>query len=430
MLIGAYERDNFGDVLFREVTEQLLSPHATVACAPFPSIDGSVDAYASLLREERFRAIWIVGGEVGGVAPADAFLMSAGTDGVASYLASNRHRRMELVQSASGGIEVPYMPRPSAYSANWAAPYVINSVGLAGLDRLSSDLKKSAAIALREADYVSVRDARSSTLLRRLGIRHALNPDVVHSIAIETNYSDELGDGERSGFVLFQISQREASRLGLENIVSGLLESPLVRRRELRLFLAGTAPGHDSAEVYDALVSEIRRRAPRQCVTVSRANSTRERVAEIRDCELWIGLSLHGRVVAGAYGRPRVGLWHPKLNEYASTWDARWPVGVRPRNLGDAVEYALSLDRKLEAGWSQRMGEQALSGVQAGLDRVLNGDEASRLRHRFASSRIDVRNVPLPRERWSDSFRRAAFDLRSGLRYWNSRRLGWSRPCD
>ena len=70
--VGAYERDNFGDLLFLLVTERYLEGSEVVASAPFAAdmtalLDRKVGAVGDALSENRFDAIWTVGGQVGGV---------------------------------------------------------------------------------------------------------------------------------------------------------------------------------------------------------------------------------------------------------------------------------------------------------------------------------------------------------------------------
>jgi hypothetical protein len=75
LLAGAYERDNFGDLLFLLVTERYLDGAEVVAAAPFSAdmralVDRHVPAYGPLLRDEAFDAIWTVGGQVGRIVAA------------------------------------------------------------------------------------------------------------------------------------------------------------------------------------------------------------------------------------------------------------------------------------------------------------------------------------------------------------------------
>ena len=82
LLVGAYERDNFGDLLFLLVTERYLEGADVVAAAPFAAdmralLGRRIPAYGPLLRDERFDAVWTVGGQVGRIDLERAFKLSA-----------------------------------------------------------------------------------------------------------------------------------------------------------------------------------------------------------------------------------------------------------------------------------------------------------------------------------------------------------------
>ena len=82
LLVGAYERHNFGDLLFLLLTERCLGDAEVVAAAPFAAdmtelLDRQVPAYGPLLDAGRFDAIWTVGGQVGAIDLARAYRMSA-----------------------------------------------------------------------------------------------------------------------------------------------------------------------------------------------------------------------------------------------------------------------------------------------------------------------------------------------------------------
>lgn len=72
--------------------------------------------------------------------------------------------------------------------------------------------------------------------------------------------------------------------------------------------------------------------------------------ALIANGSAYCGSSLHGRIVAMAFERPRVNLWPLctgrtcKQAEYASTWEAAGiPGAICVREMSDAIRRALSL---------------------------------------------------------------------------------------
>lgn len=387
LLVGAYERDNFGDLLFLLLTQSYFRSASVVASAPMAAdmsllVDQRIVAYGPLLRQQKFDHIWTVGGEVGGVTPESAFRMSAAQDLLRSFATSGN--RQQVLTAAFGGplLESPYIPRPTAYPKNAMATLGVNSVGLKGMDRLPSPLKSSLLSTLRMAGPVSVRDEASSAYLAEQGISHSLVPDLVHSIALTR--PRELVDD--SNYILVQAGERHLRAIGEEEFAKSIAELGHREKLEIRFFVAGTANGHDSVASYERLVTSVSRIDPSVMVSVSSARRPWDRVDEIQRARLWIGTSLHGRIVATAYGVPRVSLDVPKVNRYAATWDSDMPYSVHAHELVDASASALVMGRGralLDRG--RALGELADSHMRTSVTSTLAGDFDPTVEERFAS---------------------------------------------
>ncbi len=346
MLVGAYERDNVGDLLFLLQTERYLRQAAVTAAAPFPGdmtrlLDRAIPAYGPLLASERYDAIWTVGGEVGSTSVLGALRMSMPPGFVRAYDAAAPADRQAMLERVHGTapMESPYVPRPTAYPANATAASVLHSVGLAGVTGLPPDEQARRLEVLREADRISVRDRLSSELLAAHGIAHRLAPDLVHTLALTRPVQHHPREADT---VLVQISAAHLRTLGVEAFAEALARSTRLAPYRIRLFLAGSAPGHDSVGSYERLADLVRARRPDRDIAISPERRPYDRVDAIAAARLWIGLSLHGRIVAAAYGVPRISLAKRKLNAYAQTWDPDMPYGVTPEILDDAVAEALS----------------------------------------------------------------------------------------
>ena len=109
--------------------------------------------------------------------------------------------------------------------------------------------------ALRHAGAVAVRDRGSSALLSELGVEHRLLPDAVHALgAIEPAAAE--GADETA---ILQISRARLRMLGHARMAAAPAGSPQLAGRPIRLLLAGTATGHDSADDYERVVRAARR---------------------------------------------------------------------------------------------------------------------------------------------------------------------------
>lgn len=348
LLVGAYERDNLGDLLFLLVTERYLQGADVVAAAPFsadmrPQLGRRIPAYGPLLRDEPFDAIWTVGGQVGRVDVARAYRMSARPRAWRRYERRSEAARARILRRAAGGPPPPspYIPLPASYPRNADAPAVINSVGIAGVRGIEPGRREAVVAALRGAAAITVRDRGSSQLLTDLGVEHRLLPDAVHALGV----LDPVERDPRAETAIVQISSARLRMFGYTRVARALVRSPQLAGRPVRLLPAGTATGHDSIRDYDA-VARLARRAD---VEVLRERRPLALVDHIRNARVVIGTSLHVRIVAAAYGVPRVSLAKPKPTRYARLWDPDMPHGVGLGDLDAAVEAALARAARPEA---------------------------------------------------------------------------------
>lgn len=394
LFVGAYERDNFGDLLFLLVSEQYLTEAGfdVVAAAPLAAdmtelLDRKVDAFVPLLEQESFSQVWTVGGEVGGTRVSTALWMSASAETWRRYKAGDAQQKAAMRRDLIGetDIESPYMPRLSQFPRNSATPAVLNSVGLAGISGRDAGDRERLVRILREATAVSVRDRLSSELLSKHGVDHVLVPDVVHTI----RYTHPRPEGEAgSGAVLVQANRKFLAAHGIEHVAEALAASPALAPFPIRLFAAGLAPNHDSLEDYEQLAEAVRRHAPgRDIEVIDGSRRPWDLVDEIRRAHLWIGGSLHGRIVSAAYDVPRISLPKRKLDTYALTWDPDMPYGTTPETLDADVRRALSPEtQELAAGTGERLAQLADESIRAALAAASRETPAETTARRFAAA--------------------------------------------
>jgi polysaccharide pyruvyl transferase WcaK-like protein len=185
-----------------------------------------------------------------------------------------------------------------------------------------------------------VRDPASSRLLDRLGIEHALVPDAVHALGV-------LWPAERdpaADVAIVQISSAILRQLGHAEVGARIAASRELRGRPVRLLLAGTATGHDSVADYEALMSHARG------VDLAILDGRRplDIVDHIRRARVVVGTSLHVRIIAAAYGVPRITLSRWKPTQYARAWDAEMPFDVALDDLDAAIAAAVAAGRRPE----------------------------------------------------------------------------------
>ena len=339
--MGAYERDNFGDLLFLLVTERYLDGADVVAAAPFAAdmrklLGRRIPAFGPLLRDEAFDAVWTVGGQVGRVDLERAYKMSATPRAWRRYARASEARRRAILRRRTGGVTIgaPYIPSKDDFPRNAQTLTVLNSVGIAGVRGIEPARRELIVAALRAAGAVTVRDRGSSAFLADLGVEHRLLPDAVHALGV-------LEPAVRTGdTAIVQVSRSRLRMLGHARLGATLAASPQLAGRPIRLLLAGTATGHDSADDYDRVVRAARRRSRGIDIAILDERRPLELARHIQRASVAIGTSLHVRIVAAAFGVPRVSLPKPKPTRYARQWDPDMPFDVSLADLDAAVAAA------------------------------------------------------------------------------------------
>ncbi|MGA1835723.1 polysaccharide pyruvyl transferase family protein [Herbiconiux sp. 11R-BC] len=397
LLIGAYERENFGDLLFLLRTRAYLGDSETTASAPFSGemlelLGERIPAYSEALAERPHDAVWVVGGEVGGTTVSDAYRMSATDEEWTQYQQSPQKERWARLEQVSGMrvAASPYLPRMSAFPQTYGSALVVNSVGLSGMRRLLGDRRDETLGAVREAAFVSVRDRQSSDLLRQLSITHTLAPDLVHTLTI-----DEPGIADKqSDLALVQVKGNVLSRYGAAELARVLATSRNLADYRIRLFSAGSARGHDSFELYQDVVDEFRKMAPGRQIDISTQMRPMDKAAEIASAGLWLGTSLHGLIISTAYDVPRVALELDKLVRYAETWEETMPFGVALDDIDAAVDSALAAsEASVKSKRSLDLAQQAQSSIREAVSAAASGlsqADLSARRERIAR-RVDRR---------------------------------------
>lgn len=417
--VGAFERDNFGDLLYAELARAVARERFDLVLATPVAADMRHDlgvelpAAGATLRDAGATGIWVVGGEVGATSQEYVYKTRFGEAALAALLRMPPERAHERMAEAMGGVlyAAPYIPRPSALTSTENASLALTSVGLAGVRTISDERMREVADTLREASYIGVRDPRSSGVLDALDIEHELAPDFAHTIS--QRYTPAPASDE---YILVHLPQAAIEAHGAEAWRRAIVDLADAARTEVRLFLAGTAPGHDSVDGVTALAADCRQRGAH--VTVSSARAVYPRIDEIAGARLWIGSSLHGRIVAESYGVPRVSLRKSKVDAYAEYWDPMMPYGLDPAGVADAAREALRSSSGRERPGAHGVAasesiEMAVEALQAPAVRRLGGRRNPEKTRRKGRVHVSEEIPGVPAER-SAALRRYGLDAHPG----------------
>ena len=383
-LIGAYERDNFGDLLFLERTVRYLGSRRSIATAPYSYDIGTQGAhhterYVDALYSESLTSVLVVGGEVGGTSASSAYRMSSTQDRYSEWVKSPMGTKRRILRESLGLSEMssPYIPRMSATGMSLQLPLAINSAGVSGLDRLVGRRGAEAWAAVREAGFVSVRDRVSSEVLSRRNVEHRVAPDLVHTLRLDKSFAPLM----RPNVALIQVKAAVLRAMGTKAFAEVLAASKALATFDLELFSAGSATGHDSLDLYREVVEHFRVVSPSRTLSMPQAGSELEKASIIAGCGIWVGTSLHGWIISSSFNRPRIALELDKIVRYAESWSDPMPVGVKLGNFDDAVRRAISYgnqDQSSEVARIQAMcllARDSIVDALDSLDRAPSSDE-------------------------------------------------------
>ncbi|MDK9702331.1 MAG: polysaccharide pyruvyl transferase family protein [Sulfuritalea sp.] len=295
VLFGAFDRHNLGDILLGHVAaaETGGGTFAGLATRDLTPCGGqrvaSLDAFTTPL------TLIHVGGELldCDAAQAACMLDEAGP----------RWRR-----------QAPYVV--ARHDLPPGSEVEFRAVGGVELGERDEAFRNEVFAALREARGVSVRDRTTLALLAAAGIDAALVPDPVTRIAGLFGTRILTGVRRRDPYLAVQFAAECGDDATLAAFARGLDRLGL----PVALFRAGAAPWHDALEPYHRLAMRTER--PPQIVE---SLDVWDICALIAGSSGYVGTSLHGRLVAEAFGVPAVSLEREpgsagKLRAYLATW--------------------------------------------------------------------------------------------------------------
>jgi hypothetical protein len=355
ILFGAFDRHNFGDLLF---------PHLITALLPERSFE-----FAGLAE----RDLRVFGGHqvvALGARPQANRLIHVGGE---LLTCSAWQAAVMLLDPAEAAAAIALYDDDPAAAAEWAAkqlgtarriPYVagrdvlapsgrliFNAVGGVEWASLAAAQREEVKTALGQADWVSVRDHVTQDALRVEGIDVPLCPDPAVMVAecfgeviLEHQQHDAvkaMRDAFPQGYLACQFSADFADDASLDVLANGLSRVMAGTGLGVALFRAGAAPWHDDP----ALVEKLLYRLSPGSVRLFPSLHLWDICALIAASRGVIGSSLHGRIVALACGLPRVSLMPPqqggrpdKRTAFAETWEP----DVLPRSIAvDRIEPAV-----------------------------------------------------------------------------------------
>lgn len=353
ILFGAFDRHNFGDLLFPHLLAALL-PGRAFECCGLATRDLRPFGGHRVRPLAAGAAHFIhVGGELLTCTAWQAAVMlhepAEVTAIIARYDADPKAAAAWAARELGTARTMPYVVGRDALTAG--GRLIFNAVGGVEWDFLSAAQRDEVKTALRSADWLSVRDHVTQAVLRAEGIAAPLCPDP--AVMVEQCFGEVICRYQQQGavkamreafprgYLACQFSADFADDASLDALAQGLSKGAAATGLGVALFRAGAAPWHDDP----ALVEKLQRRLPPGTARLFPSLHLWDICALIAASRGVVGSSLHGRIVALAYELPRVSLAPPqqgsrpdKRAAFAETWE---PDAI-PRSVAtDRIEPAL-----------------------------------------------------------------------------------------
>ena len=400
ILFGAFDRHNFGDLLLAQVAAAQWPGRelhfAALADRDLRHWDGlAVRALPDLLAElaPRRPDLLHVGGEILDCSAWQAAVMLLEPEpaqAVIAYLEPRPAEREAWATGVTGGALAPYVASPARLPGLRRSAFA--GVGGTGLAQAPAGLRAEVLAALRAASFVSVRDRITQATLAQAGIPARLQPDpalrVAELFARQIRQRADMSEiaaaraAFPSGYLAVQLGPELADDACLDQLAAQLQPLLAATGMGLLLFCAGLAPWHDDP----ATLRRLAARLPAQPLRIMASARLWDICALIAHSRLCVASSLHARIVATAFGLPRLSLVPPggsgqarKLVAWLDAWELPGLPGcVLPADLGAALWRALAADpaalqrqaRSLEAICRAGLAElgriQGFSGADQG----------------------------------------------------------------
>lgn len=389
LIIGAFDRFNYGDLLFPLVIEAQLNTYEQpfdvsffgIVDSDLSALGGkpteSIQAFYERCNEGRDRtSIIVAGGEAVAVTWSSLLL-------ALNKLYKRTHRFHHHINKVfdlngfakrvlHGQTELPFVFTPSDFRS--VDHVIFNSLGGSELDPVVFDRYPRLRDQLRQVNYFAVRDDATQRNLMAQGVETSLYPDSAilmskfyPSPLLAERVSPPIGRyvAEKQGtYLFFQIKNNHAK--GRETSIARQLDAIVDRYPDVHLCFCpiGKALNHD-----DHLA--LQRIAPllKQPCTVFEEVTIWDIMYLIAHARVYMGTSLHGAITAMSYAVPYVGLAVPKLNSYLHTW------GVAETN------HTVRLD-ELQEGFQKAMGIDLASLDRSRMLQIQAAEDSfSRIRH-------------------------------------------------
>lgn len=370
-IVGAFDRFNYGDILFPIIIEKLLrQANRNIDIKLYSTLGNDLSKYDGVISESAQKMeselnnlentlIIFSGGEILGSTWTGIYsyllnpLLSKiliGINKIFGYSLSDQicRKLLKTQSSLPWAISIDSLKKLENHNIQ----VIYNAVGGSAINKLPAKYKNALDKNLSKASLVAVRDLVTKKNIESIcpkEINISVIPDsaiVMSSLFSKEMLNTQLTSSEarknldffEGNYVCFQ-SAYQWAKYSIKDIANQLEIFCLENNSALLLLPIGIVPGHNdqitARKILKALDKSIK-------VVMPTENRVFDIMAYIASSKCYAGTSLHGVITAISYSVPRVGLTQkvPKLEHFQKTWD----LPTMPRS----VEY-IHLNTNLEA---------------------------------------------------------------------------------
>lgn len=333
-ILGAFDRFNYGDLLFPLVLKYGLDKYSSGKFSyKYYSLAGgnysSVGSISSMTYRQFIRDIKRTKDIPNNVIIAGGECISASWDALYGFIRPRFHnlmkkgtvnkffKKIKFSQKALGGLsEYPFCINKKDFKRNIKVLY--NSVG-------GTHIEPACFQRLGDSDYLVVRENISSKNLSENNITHEVFPDSaillsdmfpLEQLNDHAKIREDVKKQTREKYIFFQIS--EYYHEGKLDVIAIQLDA-LIKKTGLSIVLCpiGTAAGHEDQIPLSYLKGKLGENA-----SFIETPNVFEIMALIANAKLYLGTSLHGVITSMSYATPYIGLnlKIDKLKGYLLTW--------------------------------------------------------------------------------------------------------------
>ncbi|WP_321883110.1 polysaccharide pyruvyl transferase family protein [Paraburkholderia bannensis] len=362
VLFGAFDRHNFGDLLFPHVLSHMLAPRevhfAGLAARDLRAFGGHrIIAIEEIAASSYAFDLIHAGGELLTCDAWEAAVMLAPPQRVQALIAEESAWKADpLAWSQRRLGQAARAPYVLSKAALQRSRVIFHAMGGAGFDRRDEAFRDEVIDKLKQADQVSVRDRQTLAHLRTHGIDASLIPDPAVMVAelfgarLRAHAARAIVDAFPQGYAAIQFDASFGDDAMLDVLARELSRVAKEHGLAIVMFRAGAAPWHDDLDAY----ARLKQRLPAQSTLFDSLNIW-DICALIASSRVYSGSSLHGRIVAMACAIPRVNIVHrgkrlqpPKQAAFAATWEPKEIAATaNGEELAEAIGAALQTDAAL-----------------------------------------------------------------------------------